>query len=367
MTPVPTLQDLIDVAAREGATALHLHVDGAAITALARQGGKLAALDHFQAPGSWIDQAGSHSHAARMGDRIVVRIDPHGADDDPLANLGMPARMRRSLTNPLSLSGGVVLAVSPTPADRCDLAEALSGAARRGYAPWVAGDSASMEAALRMDCDAILVDSLADRQAAALAFDLARQGQRMVIAIEAISAVAAIELLRVLRIERHMLGAGLRAVVATHSAPRLCAACRLPAQAKPSESALLGIDPGAVIFRPAGCGVCDGTGYAGTARIFETIAIDGPLHGLLAEGADSARIARHAFLAAPTLAASARTLAREGMITAEEAIRVARVAGSQTSLGMRHPHILPSAGDWLDGKPIMPLSARLHGDRSSIG
>lgn len=366
MIPVPALEDLIDIAAREGATALHLRIEGSAITALTRQGSKLAALDHFQAPAPWVDRAIAHSRAALMGDRIVIRIDPHSVSDDPLASLGMPISMRRSLANALGLAGGVLLAVSPVPADRRGLAEAVAGSARRGYAPWVAGDFTSMEAAARMDCDAILLDSLADRRAAALAFDLARQGQRIVVAIDAISAVAAIELLRGLWIERHLLGAGLRAVVAMHRAQRLCAACRLPVQAQPSESALLGIDSGAVIFRPAGCGGCDGTGYAGTAQVFEAIAVDAPLHGLLAEGADAALVARHAFLAAPTLGASARTLAREGAITAAEAIRIARLSGS-LAIGARHPHILPSAGDWLDDKPIVPLSARLHGDRSSIG
>lgn len=367
MTPVPELDDLIGAAAREGATALHLHVEGAAVTAMARHGQGLAQLARFDAPAPWLEDANARPDISRMDDRIVIRIAPHGVSHDSLAKLGMPGGMRKSITGTLVLPGGVILAVAPSPPDRCSLAEALAGPAQRGYAPWVLGEHSALEAAARMDCDAILVDGLADRDAASLALDLARAGQRIIVAIDALSAVAAIEKLRALRIERHLLGAGLRAVVAAHGARRLCGACRLPVQAEASESALLGIDPGTVIYRPAGCGACDGTGYAGTALALEAIAVDGAFHGMLAEGHDAALLSRHAFLAAPTLASSARTLAREGRITAEEAIRIARVSGAAVAAGARHPHISPSTGEWLDGKPIVPLSARLHGDRSSIG
>ncbi|WP_343518399.1 hypothetical protein [Sphingomonas sp.] len=366
MTPVPALEDLIAAAARDGATTLHLRVEGGSVTAMTRQGQGLAPIAQFQAPPPWLDLAGSRPDASRMDGRIVIRIDAHGAAHDSLARLGMPGGMRKSIAGALALAGGVVLAAAPDAGDRRGLAEALAGSARRGYAPWVAGERAALEAAARMDCDAILVDGLLDRTTAALAFDLARTGQRIVVASDAPGAVAAIDQLRGLRIERHLLGAGLRAVVAAHGARRLCGACRLPDQAQASESALLGIDPGTVIYRPAGCGACDGTGYAETALAFEAIAVDTAFHGLLAEGRDAALLARHAFLAAPTLAASARTLAREGRITAEEAIRIARGSGA-VAAGTRHPHIAPSSGEWLDGKPVVPLSARLHGDRSSIG
>ena len=367
MTLVPDLEDLIGTAAREGATALHLSVEGAWVTAMTRQGQGLAPLAQFQASELWVIQAGTRPGANRMADRIVIRIDPPGVSRDSLAELGMPLDMRRSVAGTLALPGGVVLAVAPFSADRRNLAEALAETVQHGYAPWVAGGRSSLEAAARMDCDAILADGLGDRSAASFAFELARAGQRVIVAVDAISAVDALEQLRALRIERHLLGAGLRAAVAVHSARRLCGECRLPAQAQASESALLGVDPGAVIFRPAGCGACDGTGYATTTLAFEAMAVDSALHGLLAEGRDAALLARHAFLAAPTLAASARALVREGQISVEEAIRIARASGGAVASGAPHPHISSSAGEWLDGKPIVPLSARLHGDRSSIG
>lgn len=341
MTTVPALEELIGTAARDGATALHLHLDGSRVAVLTRQGRGLAPLGRFEVTPPWLDGARAHPGAARMDDRIVIRIDAHGVTRDALAELGMPGGMRQQLRAALGQPGGAVLAVAPSPAHRRSLAEALAVPA--GYAPWITGERHAIEAAAPMDCDAILIEDLADRAAAASALDLARSGQRIIITAAAISAVAVIEQLRALKVERHLLGAALRAAVAMHPAPRLCPDCRLPVQARTSESALLGIDPGTVIYRPAGCGACDGTGYAGVAQVFEAVAVDGPLHGLLAKGADAALLARHAFLAAPTLAASARTLAREGVITADEAIRIARASAIGVAAGAGHPHILASA------------------------
>lgn len=341
MTSVPALEDLIGTAVRDGATALHLHLEGCSVAAMARQGRMLAPLGRFEVTAPWLDGAHMHPGAARLADRIVIRIDAHGVARDTLAGLGMPGGMRTQLYAALGRSGGVVLAVGDSAAGRRSLAEAL--AAPAGYAPWIAGERQALADAARMDCDAILIDGFGDRATAALALDLARSGQRIVVAVDAIGAVAAIEQLRALKVERHLLGAALHAAVAAHATPRLCSDCRLPVQAQTSESALLGIDPGTVIYRAAGCGACDGTGYAGTALVFEAVVVDGPLHGLLAKGADTALIARHAFLAAPTLAASARTLAREGTITADEAIRIARASATRPVIGVNHPHILPSS------------------------
>jgi len=341
MTSAPALEDLIGTAVRDGATALHLLLEGGSVAAMARQGRALAPLGQFKVSAPWLDRAHAHPGAAHMDDRIVIRIDAHGVVRDALAATGIPGTMRKRLHAALELPGGIVVAVGP-PAGRRALAEALAEPA--SYAPWIAGERGPLEAAARMDCDSILVDGLADRAAASLAFDLARMGQRIVIAMDAISAVSAIEQFRAFKVERHLLGAALRAVVAVHAAPRLCPDCRLPVQAKSSESALLGIDPGTVIYRAAGCGCCDGTGYAGTAFVYEAVIVDGQIHGLLAKGADSALLTRQAFLTAPTLAASARVLAREGAITADEAIRITRAGGGGPAAGATHPHILDSAG-----------------------
>ena len=58
--------------------------------------------------------------------------------------------------------------------------------------------------------------------------------------------------------------------------------------------------------------------------MFEGISVDIDLSRLINSGGDSAILARHAFLNAPNLGSAARTLVREGVIAAEEAVRLSR-------------------------------------------
>ena len=98
----------------------------------------------------------------------------------------------------------------------------------------------------------------------------------------------------------------------------------MPIQAQGSVSALLGFDPGTVVYAPGGCDACNGTGYAGRIGVFEAVFPDPSLRRLIAGGGDEAILSRHAFLKAPNLGAAARALVRDGVTTAEEALRVSR-------------------------------------------
>jgi general secretion pathway protein E len=120
-------------------------------------------------------------------------------------------------------------------------------------------------------------------------------------------------------------------VTAQRMATRLCPACRRPAQATNAVAALLGFDPGTVIYESAGCSGCDGTGADQRIGVFETIVVDDEIARLVNDGADAALLTRHAFLNAPRLGSAARAMVREGVIGAEEAIRLSRDAAGAPS------------------------------------
>ncbi|MEI9852499.1 MAG: ATPase, T2SS/T4P/T4SS family [Sphingomonas sp.] len=181
-----------------------------------------------------------------------------------------------------------------------------------------------LRAILRQDPDVVLVGSIADRETAAMAVQAAQSGQLVLAGVEAPDAVGAIRLLRTLRIEPFQLASTLRAVIAQRLVKRLCGACRRPVQAQGSVSSLLGFDPGVVVYAPGGCDACGGTGFDGETGVFEGIHADPALRRLINDGGDEAIIARHAFVNAPNLGSAARALAREGVITPEEAVRVSR-------------------------------------------
>src|SRR3546814_4759004 len=116
----------------------------------------------------------------------------------------------------------------------------------------------------------------------------------------------------------------LRAVIAQRLVRRLCQHCHEAVQADKSASALLGFDPGTIIYRALGCDACSGTGYKGRIGVFEAIRIDDTIRRLINNGGDESLIARHAFLNAPNLGSAARALVRNGHTTAAEAMRISR-------------------------------------------
>ncbi len=351
MDAAQTLTDLIDAARRAQASALHIVRKSGRDMVYARFPAGLIFARHAPSGSTWFDQARRHSGATAIADRVVIAIADATRTGNALDALGMPGRMWRTIEAMDGPPGGALVVASRDAGARRKVMAALGRPGEDRYVPWVEPLSDRIDTAARMDCDAILIDGIADRATATLAFNVAHAGRRVVIGIDAIDSIGAIAVLRTLRVERHMLGSALRAVVAVRPAPGLCTGCHISDQTSASESALLGLDPGTVIYRAAGCGACDGTGYAQPVMVFETVAVDAPLRRLLVEGADATIIARHAFLMSPSLAGSARVLLRQGAIPADAAIRVARESGVSAAIGTGHPHILSSASSGLTIQP----------------
>ncbi|WP_404333395.1 hypothetical protein AB2M62_10005 [Sphingomonas sp. MMS12-HWE2-04] len=168
--------------------------------------------------------------------------------------------------------------------------------------------------------DAGLVET---RGALGEAIEAAEIGQVVAVTSGA-DAVGTIVALRRTAPDRFALAASLRLVIAQRPAARLCAACREPVQAYGSASALLGLDPGAILWKAEGCDACYGSGETGSVCVFEGVEIDAAMRRLIYDGADAPLLARHAYLSAPNLAAAARALARQGVIAPEEAVRISR-------------------------------------------
>lgn len=225
--------------------------------------------------------------------------------EDGLSLLGMPPRVRSLYLDALGQKAGLVLLVGPAGSGKQEII------------------GAGLDAAIRPAAEAALVMSIADRGSANLAIASALSGRLVLATMEATDSIAAVARFAALEIELFLLAAALRAIVAQRRMRRLCLACRQPVQALGSEGALLGFDPGAVVWRGAGCARCSGTGYDGSTTVFEALKVDAVLRPLIAAG-DGPLIAGHAFRHAPNLASAARTLVRDGLTSSEEAIRLSR-------------------------------------------
>jgi type II secretory ATPase GspE/PulE/Tfp pilus assembly ATPase PilB-like protein len=177
--------------------------------------------------------------------------------------------------------------------------------------------------ALIAESRAELADSIFDRSSATAAVEAAELGRVVAVAGEE-GAIGTILSLRRLAADRFALAATLRLVIAQRTVPGLCPACREPVQSFGSASALLGLDPGTILWQAPGCSACQDSGETGLVRVFEGVEIDPAMRRLIYDGADAPLLARHAFLSAPNLASAARTLAREGKISPDWAARLSR-------------------------------------------
>jgi general secretion pathway protein E len=184
--------------------------------------------------------------------------------------------------------------------------------------------SNGLRAILRQDPDVVMVGEIRDRETADIAVQASLTGHLVLSTVHTNDAVGAITRMRDMKIEPFLLASTLRAVIAQRLVRRLCATCRRPVEAGAALGALLGIESGTLVYEAQGCGDCSGSGYKGRIGVFEAVRIDDILRRLINSDADEADIAAHGFRSAPNLTAAARKLVRDGVTTAEEAVRISR-------------------------------------------
>ena len=284
---------------------------------------------------------------SRGGERVVLRIlDKENAGID-LDVLGMPAEVHKAYRDALAEPNGIVLVTGPTGSGKTttlyaglrllndgsrnvltveDPVEyAIDGVGQTQVNPKVGlSFAAGLRAILRQDPDVVMVGEIRDRETADIAVQASLTGHLVLSTVHTNDAVGAITRLRDMRIEPFLLASSLRAVIAQRLVRKLCRECRRPTQAVGSMSSLLGFDAGTAIYEAVGCTACGHSGYKGRTGVFEVIRIDDTIRRLINGDGDEAIIANHAFRNSRNLGAAARALVREGVTTAEEAIRISR-------------------------------------------
>lgn len=226
-----------------------------------------------------------------------------GLAQGELGRLGMTAEIAAQLCAAMAERDGLILIAGPPGSGRSTTVQ-------------TAVDAEPLALAVGEICDAAGAGSVI--ATAATAPTLAR--------IDAAHSVEAISRLRELRIDPFTIASKVRAVFAQRLTRRLCPDCRVPAQASARTSALLGFDPGTFLYEPGGCRGCEGTGYRGRIGLFEGFRVDGAIQRLIGMDGDEAVIASHAFRDRPNLAGAARAMLRQGLIGAEDAVSLSRVA-----------------------------------------
>jgi len=148
---------------------------------------------------------------------------------------------------------------------------------------------------LRQDPDIIMVGEIRDSPTAELSVRAALTGHLVLSTLHTNDAVSAIPRLLNMGVERYLLAAVLRGVLAQRLVRRLCGACSTAGKPTREERALLrghGLSA-ARLRRGAGCDACGGTGFKGRTAIAEAFSSDETVEEMIRRGERASTITAH--------------------------------------------------------------------------
>ncbi|HEV8129496.1 MAG TPA: GspE/PulE family protein, partial [Candidatus Eisenbacteria bacterium] len=283
------------------------------------------------------------------GENVVLRILDRSAALSGIAELGLSRDANTVLERMIQKPNGIVLVTGPTGSGKTttlyaclhkisgvernivtleDPVEYHLGSIRQTQVDPDAGltFARGLRALLRQDPDVIMVGEVRDAETAEIAVRSALTGHLVLSTLHTNDAAGALPRLIDMRIEPFLLSSAMLGVVAQRLVRRVCDKCKQPVTPPADLAQTLQIDVSRGKFRHGmGCRACSGTGYRGRIGIFEVLDVDEEIQALITNRAPAEEIARAARRAGMrTLREDAVRKAAEGVTTLEEALRVTR-------------------------------------------
>jgi type IV pilus assembly protein PilB len=178
---------------------------------------------------------------------------------------------------------------------------------------------------LRQDPDIMLVGETRDKETAKIAVEAALTGHLVFTTLHTNDAPSSILRLQEMDIEPFLISSSIIGIVAQRLLRRICPNCREKYTADEQILKFLSIDhiENKTYYKGKGCDKCNGTGYKGRVGAYEVMKINDHLRDLIASGANSSVLRLAAQESGMrTLLEYSIDLAREGLTTLEEVIRV---------------------------------------------
>jgi general secretion pathway protein E/type IV pilus assembly protein PilB len=163
---------------------------------------------------------------------------------------------------------------------------------------------------MRQDPDVILVGEIRDADTAEMAFRAAMTGHQVYATLHTNSAIGAIPRLLDIGTLPDIMAGNIIGVIAQRLVRKLCPHCRKPYPAEAQERRLLGQEnqrPAPILYRSAGCELCEYQGYRGRLAIMELLRLDADMDELIARRATTREVHNAA------VAKGFRTLAEDGL------------------------------------------------------
>ncbi|HWK35536.1 type II secretion system ATPase GspE [Sphingomonas sp.] len=302
---------------------------------------------------------GGHDVDARVstiptqhGERVVMRLLEKGSLKLDLGGLGMSERDVETFQRLLDKPHGILLVTGPTGSGKTTtlysaltrlndrkrnvmtvedpIEYELPGVAQTQVNPRTDMTFArGLRAILRQDPDVIMVGEIRDHETAEVAVRSAMTGHFVLSTLHTNSAIGSVTRLVDMGVERYLLAPMVVGLAAQRLVRRLCPDCRWQDSASEADSRLLGgaLKPGKAIWRAGGCDHCHGEGYRGRAGLYEVVAVDEALQGMIHDGASEAKLEKEARKKNPSLLDDGVAKIRAGTTTVEEVARVTREEG----------------------------------------
>ena len=142
-----------------------------------------------------------------------------------------------------------------------------------------------LRAFLRLDPDIIMVGEVRDLETAEICVRCALVGRLVFSTVHTNDCVGTISRLLDFGIEPFLLSTTLNLVIAQRLARRLCTKCKALISLEKETIDKYGLE-GVSIYGPVGCDECDNRGYKGRMAIFEVMAVDDALKSMIEKKAD---------------------------------------------------------------------------------
>ncbi len=181
-----------------------------------------------------------------------------------------------------------------------------------------------LRAILRQDPDVVMVGEIRDLETAEIAVQASLTGHLVLSTLHTNTASGAVTRLRDMGVEPFLLSSSLIGVLAQRLVRVLDDETKIPYVATDYECDLLGADPANPPTLHRADVNAPGGGFIGRTGIYELIAVDEAMRGMVHNGVSEQDLERHARLSGPSIRADGRRRVLEGSTTLEEVLRVTR-------------------------------------------
>lgn len=184
----------------------------------------------------------------------------------------------------------------------------------------------ALRAILRQDPDVIMIGEIRDLETAQIAVQASLTGHLVLATLHTNDTVSSITRLTDMAVEPFLLSSSLLGVLAQRLVRTLCGGCREAYQPDAIEQAMFELDtPPMQLYRPAGCAVCNQTGYRGRSGIYELLTVDDGLRHLIHDRASEQALRQYAMQhGMHSLRQDGMRLVASGVTSLEELLRVTR-------------------------------------------